>query len=102
MPHIGLAVIVTGFAIQPTIDWRKIILPFFIVDINNAFGSKKHGVAAIAGRHNAIKHIHTQAYTFQYIPGGAHTHEVAGAGDRKGFATQLTYFIHHWFRLSYT
>ena len=59
MPQISFAIIITHFTINPIINRRKIIFPFFVINIYYAFAGKQHSIAAIPGRHYTIKHIYT-------------------------------------------
>ncbi len=80
---------IADMCINASIDGRKIVLPFFIIDIDNSLRSEQHGIAAIAGRHYAIEHINAQRNTFQYVPGRTHAHEVTGLVGRQVIATQV-------------
>ena len=102
MPEIGLAVIITDFTIQSFINGRKIIFPFFIINIDDPFAGKQHCIAAVAGWHHTVKHINAHADTFQDIPGCAHSHQVSWFFFGQMIATPITDFIHHRFRFTNT
>ena len=75
--QVCFAVVIAYFAIYAIIQHKKIFLPFFIININDAIGCKEHGIAAIPCGHYTIKHIYTHGNALQNIPWGAHTHEIA-------------------------
>ena len=51
-------------------------------------------MAGIAGRHHAIKKIHSPGYALNNIAGRTHAHEVSGLVGRHIRLYRLNYFVH--------
>lgn len=77
MPQVGLIIITAYFAGDTIINGAEIFLPFFVININNAPGGKKHRISPVSRRHYAVKHVNAIPDTFQKIPGRSHAHQVA-------------------------
>src|SRR6476660_5879774 len=101
MSYIGFTIIMAEFRIQSIINRRKILFPLLIIYIDNAFGGKQHGIAAVPCRHYAVKHIYAQGYALQYVPGRSYSHQVPGLFNGQTFAAKLADLVHHWFCLTY-
>ena len=95
VPQIRLGVVVAYFTVDAVVEGRKVFFPLLIVDVDDPFAGKQHGISAIAGGHHTIKHIYPKTNVFQNVPGCAHAHEVAGLLRRQVCATPLANVVHH-------
>src|ERR1700749_1790588 len=68
MPEISLAVGTTDRTVDPFIKNGKILLPFFIVDIDHPRGSEQHSISSVTGRHYTVEHIDAPIDAFKDIP----------------------------------
>lgn len=80
---------------NPIIYWREIILPFFVVNIDDSPGGEQHGIPSIPCRHDAIEHIYTKRNCLKDIPWSAHTHQIS----RLLFGKMLTAKCGHFIKL---
>jgi hypothetical protein len=99
--EVGLAVVVAHGTVNAFVEGGEVPFPFFIVDVDDAPGGEEHGVAAVAGGHYAVEHIHAEGNAFEYVPGGAYAHEVAGPVLGQGFAAKLADLVPHGLGLAY-
>ena len=99
--QIGTAVVAAGKALTPGVDGFGVVAVALIADADRPAAGKQLPVACIAGRHDAIEHIHAQTNGFHDVFGLAYTHEVARFAFRhvpaerlKHGAAQLGAFAH--------
>ncbi len=81
------------------VDGCEVGFPLLVAEVHDAFGGEEHGVAAVAGGHDAVKHVHAPFYAFEQIGRCAHSHEVAGAVLGKDVVDHFYHLVHHfgWF-----
>ncbi len=73
---------------------RKIVPPFVVADIDDAFAGIHHAVPCIPGRQNAVEHIDAPRDSFQYIFRRTDAHQVARFVFRQNFGNQFRHGIH--------
>ena len=84
-----------GGAIASLFNGRKIILVFFVVDIDNAVVGEKMAMAGITAWHNAIEHINTAPNRFDNVGWGANTHKITGLIFWHIFFNVIDYIVHN-------
>lgn len=95
MTQVGAAEVTAAVAIAVRIHG---LVVFFGVAgglvTQNAFAGEQHAVSCVSGGHDAVAHVYTAADQFQQIPGGAHTHHIAGVVLGKVVGAEIGDFVH--------
>lgn len=76
------------------VEFREIVGPLLVFQIDDTLGGEDHAVASVAGRHDAIKHIHAAVNTLEDICRRPDTHKIAGFVERKDVVDNLDHLIH--------
>lgn len=76
MPHVGARKMAAGIATAVLVDGSEIVGVIRVADSHLAPGGEERAVARVAGRHDAVEHIHAAADAFQDVLRGANAHEI--------------------------
>ena len=83
------------------IDGGEVGLPFLVPHVHGAFIRKKHGIPAIAGRHDAVEHVDTTFNSFKNVLRRADAHQVARLVFWQDFVYHLNHVVHDLSRFAY-
>ena len=92
--QIGFAVKRIHIRVSVGVDGREVVFPFLVTDIDGAETGEKLPVASVAGRHDAVEHIHAAFDSFQQVYRRTDTHQVTGLVFRQYFIYNLNHFVH--------
>ena len=84
------------------VDWRKVVLPLLVADVDDTLARKELSVATIASRHHAVEHIDTTRNSLQDIYRSTHAHQVARLILWQYRIHNLNHRIHHLRRLTHS
>ena len=62
---------------------------------------EKHAVAAVAGRHHAVKHVDTSVDSLKDVGRSADTHQIARTVLGENLVDNLNHVIHDFGRFAY-
>ena len=77
------------------IDGREVVFPLLVAHVHRAFVGEEHGVAAIAGGHDAVEHIDASFDGLEDVLGGAYAHQIAGTVLGQDVVDHLDHVVHH-------
>ena len=98
--QVGLGVDAVNIA-AVGVDGREVVLPLLVAHVHGTFVGEQHGVATIACRHDAVKHVHTALDGFQDVLRCTHPHQVAGTVLGQDVVDDLYHLVHHLRGLAY-
>ena len=93
-----------GHAVDVASVWvhrTEVHLPFLVAHVHRTIIGEEHRIAAVAGWHDAVEHIHTTLDGFQDILRSTHTHQVARLVLWQNLVHHLNHLIHHLGRFSH-
>ncbi len=79
----------------------EIYLPLLVAHVHRTVVGEEHGVAAVAGRHYAVEHVHASLDGFENVLRCSYAHEIARLVLRQDFVHHLYHLVHHLGRLAY-
>ena len=100
VPQISARVGRAGVYRTLRVDGRKIIAPFAVADIDNAFAGVHHAVPRIAGRQYAVEHIDTPRNAFQNVFRRTDAHQVTRLVFGQNGGNQFRHGIHIFCRFA--
>ena len=101
MTNVGARVRMIDVAGAAGVQFREVVFPFLVPQVHHALPGEDHAVASVAGRHDAVEHIHTAFDSLQDVPWRAYAHEVTGLVDRQDVVAYLDHVVHHFCGFTY-
>lgn len=101
VPHVSARVILVYKTGAVGVQRREIVGPFPVAHVHHPVAGKNHAVAAVAGGHHTVHHIHTPVNGFENICRRADAHQIARFVGRQNLVHHLNHLIHHLGRLTH-